>query len=491
MCEVGVLLGGEEDVARAAAMDIVDLEHQLATITTPDEDRRQNDNLYQLKTIKELNNLAPFMDWHRFLNAAFIKVNKMLSPDDKVVVYATDYLKNLTYILKNMTSNEKGKQTVHNYLVWHGIRGYLGFLSRDFREAGRDLEKAEVGVAGAEAAWRECVAVTDASLGPALGAMFVRQAFNKEAKTMAEQMIKHVRTTFMQNLMSVKWMDNKTMDAAVLKAESITEMIGYPEYILNPDELDDKFADLNVTEDNFFANNIAVNDFNVKENLKRLFKPVNKTRWDMTPPTVNAYYSPTRNDIAFPAGILQAPFFDHSNLQSLNYGAIGVVMGHELAHAFDDQGRRYDSKGNMHQWWEEETVRKFKNLTTCMEDQYSEYDFDGEHLNGKLTLGENIADNGGLEASFRAYNEWIEHHGSEVSLPGLTLTNQQLFFLGFAQVWCSAITKEAAHLEILKDPHVPGQFRVLGTLSNSWDFAQAFSCQKGTRMNPEKKCHIW
>ncbi|KAK7077363.1 Endothelin-converting enzyme 2 [Halocaridina rubra] len=166
-------------------------------------------------------------------------------------------------------------------------------------------------------------------------------------------------------------------------------------------------------------------------------------------------------------------------------------MGHELAHAFDDQGRRYDKNGNLNQWWRPETVTKFNNLTQCMVDQYSSYKLQGEHINGKLTLGENIADNGGMKASFRAYLEWVKDNGEEPLLPGISLNHKQLFFLGFAQVWCSSITKEAAHLEIMKDSHVPGQFRVFGTLSNSYDFANAFNCSMGKAMNPKKKCQIW
>ncbi|XP_042215260.1 endothelin-converting enzyme homolog isoform X2 [Homarus americanus] len=489
--KVGVLLGGEENATRQAATAILKIEHQLAVITTPDDERRNDEDLYHIKTIDELNAMAPFMDWGTFINSAFNKINKKFGNSRKVVVYAPEFLQSLADILHNTTDTREGIINLHNYLVWQVVRDYVGFLSQDFREAAKVLEKAQMGVVGTEETWRECVVATDAALGPAVGAMYVREAFHGDSKVMAEEMIKGIRKTFKENLESVHWMDKATLKAAIQKASAISEMIGFADYILDQGELDAKYADLKIKENEFFKNNIRVSIFNFKENLGRLYKPVNKTRWDMSPPTVNAYYSPTRNDIVFPAGILQAPFFYNDNPKSLNYGAVGVVMGHELAHAFDDQGRKYDKDGNLNQWWQQETADKFKDLTQCMVEQYSGYSLRGEHLNGKLTLGENIADNGGLKASFRAYLEWVKENGEEKALPGISLNHQQLFFLGFSQVWCSSITKEAAHLEIMKDSHVPGEFRVFGSLTNSEEFATAFNCPKGSKMNPKKKCTVW
>ncbi|XP_066972387.1 endothelin-converting enzyme homolog isoform X3 [Macrobrachium rosenbergii] len=491
IAKVAMLLGGEENVSRNAAKGIVEIETEIAVITTPDEQRRDDDKLYHLMKLDDLNTVAPFMDWVAFVNTALKSINKQVAKDKPVVVYAPKFLSNLTDIIENITSTDEGKTKFHDYLVWQVIKNYIGFLSRDFREAAKGLEKAQMGVEGTEELWRECVGATDVALGPAVGAMYVRQAFHGDSKEMAEEMIRRVRKTFKDSLHSLDWMDNKTRKAALEKATSITEMIGFPDYILDPAQLDRKFKDLQIVENEFFDNNVRVNMFNIRENHKRLFKPVNKTRWDMSPPTVNAYYTPTRNEIVFPAGILQAPFFHQNNSKSLNYGAVGVVMGHELAHAFDDQGRKYDKDGNLNPWWEKETAEKFTNLTKCMVDQYSHFKLDGETINGKLTLGENIADNGGLKASFRAYEEWVKDNGEEAPLPGLNLNHKQLFFLGFAQVWCSSITKEAAHLEIMKDSHVPGKFRVMGTLSNSYDFAKAFNCSIGKKMNPQTKCQIW
>ncbi|XP_050713079.1 endothelin-converting enzyme homolog isoform X3 [Eriocheir sinensis] len=487
---IGVLLGGQENTSRQAAQGIVEFERKLANISTPDDLRKDDNDHYNPMKIDDLSKLAPFMDWKEFINSAFTEVNIHLHGDRKVVVYAPEFLKNLTIILNETKESEEGIIDLHNYLVWQVVQNHVDFLSQEFQEAAKVMEKALMGVVGTDEVWRECVMQTSNALGKPVGAMFVREAFGKELKKMAKDMINRVRVSFEENLKSVTWMDKETQDKAIEKAMDITEMIGYPDYILRSKELDKEFQSLKIMENTYFQNNINIRKFTMNKELARINKPVNKTRWDMSPPTVNAYYSPSRNDIVFPAGILQAPFFHSKNPKALNYGTVGVVMGHELVHAFDDQGRKYDKDGNLHSWWRNETAEKFNELSHCFEGQYSSYEFLGEHLNGKLTLGENIADNGGLKASYQAYKKWLKEHGPEESLPGIQ-SNDQLFFLGFAQVWCSAITKEAAHLEILKDSHVPGEFRVFGSLTNSEDFGKAFHCKKGSNMNPKKKCQVW
>ncbi|XP_045076053.1 endothelin-converting enzyme 1-like, partial [Coregonus clupeaformis] len=215
----------------------------------------------------------------------------------------------------------------------------------------------------------------------------------------------------------------------------------------------------------------------------------------MTPPTVNAYYMPTKNGIVFPAGILQAPFYAQDHPKALNFGGIGVVMGHELTHAFDDQGREYDKDGNLRPWWQNSSVEAFKNRTECMVEQYNGFTINGEHINGKQTLGENIADNGGLKAAYKAYQAWVQENGEEKRLPAVNLTNDQLFFVGFAQVgdgsvWCSVRTPESAHEGLMMGPHSPPKYRVIGTLSNSPDFAEHFQYPTGSPMNSGHRCVV-
>lgn len=325
--------------------------------------------------------------------------------------------------------------TLNNYMVWQLVRTFTACLSKPFREAYKGLRKALVGTEGGEEPWRYCVNDASNVIGFAIGAMFVREVFHGEAKPQSEQMINEIRAAFQDNLRNLDWMDAETRQQAVEKADAISDMIGFPDYILNAAQLDDKYRDLDLDPTKYFENNIRVNVYNLVRNLERLDQPVNKTLWSMTPPTVNAYYTPSKNQIVFPAGILQAPFYDARNAKSLNFGGMGVVMGHELTHAFDDQGREFDKDGNLHQWWNNKTVERFKERTACLAKQYAEYKINGKALNGKQTMGENIADNGGLKAAYRAFlSSRNVTEADQLPLPGLNLSHRQMFFVSFAQV---------------------------------------------------------
>lgn len=274
------------------------------------------------------------------------------------------------------------------------MRSFTSCLSKAFRDAYKGLRKALIGSEGGEEPWRYCVSDTNNAIGFAVGVMFVREAFNGKSKPDAEEMINEVRNAFKTNLKSLSWMDDETRKLAEEKANAITDMIGFPDFILSPQELDKKYNELDIKNDTYFDNNIAINQYNLRKNLEKLDQPVNKTRWGMTPPTVNAYYTPTKNQIVFPAGILQLPFFDIDNPKSLNFGGMGVVMGHEITHGFDDQGREYDKYGNLHPWWKNQTIDRFKQRTDCFIQQYSNYTINGRNLNGKQTLGkQNINSN--------------------------------------------------------------------------------------------------
>ncbi|KAK7794358.1 hypothetical protein R5R35_007241 [Gryllus longicercus] len=490
MTKVGVLLGGEEKTTRDQMKAVIDFETELANITSPPEDRRDEEKIYHKMALGEVQKKAPFLNWQKYFSDAMPEGRK-INDSEMVVVYAPDYLERLTKIIEEKNSTKEGKIILNNYLIWQTVRSLTACLSKAFRDAYRGLRKALIGSDGGEEPWRYCVTDTNNVIGFAIGAMFVREVFQGQSKPMAENMINEVRNAFKKNLKNLSWMDDETRRAADEKADAITDMIGFPDYILNPQQLDEKYKDLNITENEYFQNNINVNLFNLKKNLEKLDQPVNKTRWGMTPPTVNAYYTPTKNQIVFPAGILQAPFYDINHPHSLNYGGMGVVMGHELTHAFDDQGREYDRIGNLHQWWNNQTISKFKERTDCVVNQYSKYEINSKHLNGKQTLGENIADNGGLKAAYHAYLDWAANNLEDPPLPILNLTHRQLFFLSFAQVWCSSSTEEATKLQIDKDPHSPPKFRVIGPLSNLREFAEEFNCAPGTRMNPKKKCEVW
>ncbi|XP_041062819.1 endothelin-converting enzyme 1-like isoform X1 [Carcharodon carcharias] len=485
MVELGVLLDGEETSTRAQMQQVLDFEGALANITVPQEDRRDEELIYNKMTIRNLQVLAPVVDWLPLLSAIFYPVE--LNDSEPVVVYAKEYLQKVSDLI-----NSTDKCILNNYMIWNVVKKTAYNLDHRFQEA---EEKLIMAISGTKKTcntrWKTCVSDTDGTLGFSLGALFVKATFAEDSKQIAEEMISEIKTAFEESLKQTKWMDEETKKAAKEKADSIYDMIGYPKFIMDPKELDKLFNDYEVVPDLYFQNVLQFYNFSARVTADQLRKPPNKDQWSMTPPAVNAYYSPTKNEIVFPAGILQAPFYARDYPKALNFGGIGVVMGHELTHAFDDQGREYDKDGNLRSWWKNSSVEAFKHQTECMIEQYNNFTINNEQVNGKQTLGENIADNGGLKAAYHAYENWVKKNGEEMFLPTLGLTNRQLFFLGFAQVWCSVRTPESAHEGLITDPHSPSMFRVIGTVANSVEFAEHFKCPVGSPMNPLRKCEVW
>ncbi|XP_072852393.2 endothelin-converting enzyme 2 isoform X2 [Pogona vitticeps] len=429
--------------------------------------------------------LAPAIDWLDFISYFLSPLE--LTDTEPVVVYGKDYLEQVSQLINNTD-----KSILNNYMIWNLVQKTASSLDQRFETAQEKLLETLYGTKkSCTPRWQTCISNTDDTLGFALGALFVKATFDRHSKQIAEDMIAEIRTAFEESLDQLEWMDEKTRQAAKEKADSIYDMIGFPEFILDDKELDDVYDGYEVSEDSFFQNMLNFYNFSARFMADQLRKPPNRDQWSMTPQTVNAYYLPTKNGIVFPAGILQAPFYARNHPKALNFGGIGVVMGHELTHAFDDQGREYDKEGNLRPWWQNSSLEAFKNRTECMTEQYSKYLVNGEHVNGKQTLGENIADNGGLKAAYNAYKVWLKKYGEEKRLPSVDLTNHQLFFLGFAQVWCSVRTPESSHEGLVTDPHSPDKFRVIGTLSNSQDFLEHFNCPVGSAMNPGKPCEVW
>ncbi|CAG0887730.1 unnamed protein product [Darwinula stevensoni] len=502
MTRTGLLLQGpmQEEPLEALRLSlkdqmraVIEFEILLANITTPSDQRRDEEKLYHKMPLRSLQGLAPFLDWKAYMNEAFGLVNKSITEDESVLVYAPEYLSGLSKLVEVRLTTEKGKIQLGNYVMWHAVNGMVSTLSRSFRDALRDLKKALVGGEGETIRWRDCIDDTTNTFGYSMGGLFVKTHFNGSAKAQAQQMISEIKAAFQENLVNLPWMDDETLHAAIIKANAITDMIGYPEFIMNTEELNKKYDGLNIRSDAYFENNILMNQQALRENLDNLGKPVNRTKWEMSPPTVNAYYTPTRNQMVFPAGIMQPPFYSPDFPQALNYGGLGIVMGHELTHAFDDQGREYDKDGNLNAWWNNATIKRFTKQTQCFVHQYAKFKINEENLNGVQTLGENLADNGGLKAAYKAYDAWLFHQSNfeDQHLPGLNFTFRQLFFISFAQVWCSVGTKEAFHLQVVNDDHSPGEFRVIGALSNNDDFSREFNCPRGSRMNPSEKCVVW
>nr|XP_036855854.1 endothelin-converting enzyme 1 [Manis javanica] len=486
MVQLGKLLGGgDEDSIRPQMQQILDFETALANITIPQEKRRDEELIYHKVTAAELQALAPAINWLPFLNTIFYPVE--INESEPVVVYDKEYLSQVSTLI-----NSTDRCLLNNYMIWNLVRKTSSFLDQRFQDADEKFMEVMYGTKKTcLPRWKFCVSDTENNLGFALGPMFVKATFAEDSKNIASEIILEIKKAFEESLSTLKWMDEDTRKSAKEKADAIYNMIGYPNFIMDPKELDKVFNDYTAVPDLYFENAMRFFNFSWRVTADQLRKAPNRDQWSMTPPMVNAYYSPTKNEIVFPAGILQAPFYTRSSPKALNFGGIGVVVGHELTHAFDDQGREYDKDGNLRPWWKNSSVEAFKQQTECMVGQYSNYSVNGEPVNGRHTLGENIADNGGLKAAYRAYQNWVKKNGAEQTLPTLGLTNNQLFFLGFAQVWCSVRTPESSHEGLITDPHSPSRFRVIGSISNSKEFSEHFQCPSGSPMNPPHKCEVW
>lgn len=487
MKKIVVLLGANK--TGEALMDkVFDFEKKLANMSMPLEQARQYNKNYQKLKLKDFANQTNIPVWwlKSWFNWAFNDTGYVVTDNEDIITYSKDYIKR-SYELFNSTN----PIVQSSYIMWKVVHTFSSLLLGKYKEAYNEYYTAIQGTTAEERRWEICLSSTSSSFGFALGRIFVDKSFRASAKTMADEMIKGIRKTFIENIDTLTWMDLKTKMAAKDKAKAIIENIGYPKFITTDEDLDKYYRGLIVRKDMYFENVLSRRRFNNLGNYEKLGKKVDKSVWAMIPSQVNAYYSPTENKIVFPAGILQPPFYDHRAPRALNYGAIGVVVGHEITHGFDDQGKNFNKDGNSQNWWTAKSEQGFKDQTKCLVDQYSKYSLYNRFLNGNQTLGENIADNGGSKAAFKAYQEWVKLHGVEKKLPGIDLTPEQLFFVGFGQVWCSKYRESAAISQIENGVHSISKFRVIGTLHNSKEFAEVFKCPKSSYMNRETKCSVW
>uniref|UniRef100_A0AAY4CRU5 Membrane metallo-endopeptidase-like 1 n=1 Tax=Denticeps clupeoides TaxID=299321 RepID=A0AAY4CRU5_9TELE len=469
-------------------MQVMELERDIANATTPAEERQDIMVLYNKMTLHELqeNFSLNGFNWTRFVQGVLSSVAIKVHPEEEVVVYGSPYLEKLNDVLS---------RTLQNYLTWQLITERVSSLSRRFKDARAHYRKALFGTTVEEARWRDCVRYVQSSMVNAVGALYVQEAFAGESKRMVSDLIRKMQEAYIDTLDELSWMDGASKEKAREKVMAIKEQIGYPDHILdvNNHKLDEEYAHLNFSE-NYFENILENLQAGAKKSLKKLREPVDPNMWIIGAAEVNAFYSPNRNQIVFPAGILQPPFFSKHQSQALNFGGIGMVIGHEIIHGFDDHGRNFDKDGNMFNWWSNYSAEHFKEQSQCMVQQYGKFTWKlagGQNVSGISTLGENIADNGGVRQAYKAYLKWIEREGEEPRLPGLDMDHKQLFFLNFAQVWCGAYRPEFASQSIKTDSHSPLEYRVLGSLQNFGAFSEAFKCNPGSPMNPEVKCRVW
>ncbi|KPU80086.1 uncharacterized protein Dana_GF18324, isoform D [Drosophila ananassae] len=488
MSEVMHKMGASKSDAQRVAQELVYFETQLAGITAPAEQRLNVTKLYKRMTLDQLQSLVPEIEWRAYLQSL---QDREVSGSEEVVIYAVEYMSKLVTLIQ-----ETEPRMVANYMMWRFVRHRINNVDDRFDDIKQSFYHALFGREESPQRWKVCIAQVNTNMGMAVGSMFVSRYFDNNSKRDTLRMTHDLQQAFRDILKTTDWLDATTKQLAEEKVNAMSLKIGYPDFILNPTELNNKYAGIEIHPDKYFENTLNVLLHTARTEQAKLHERVNKTNWQTAPAIVNAYYSRNKNQIMFPAGILQPPFYHRHFPKSLNFGGIGVVIGHELTHGFDDKGRLFDRNGNIHKWWTDSSIRGFDERARCIIAQYSNYTVEevGIVLNGESTQGENIADNGGLRQAFHAYKRWLKEHPDEVQdemLPGLNMTGPQLFFLNFGQVWCGAMRPEAIRNKLNTAIHSPGRFRVIGTLSNSYDFAREFSCAEGTPMNPANKCSVW
>ena len=467
------LLGDPADKAAAEAKTVLSIETALANASMKNTDLRDPNKTYHKMKVADLAALTPNFSWTSYLAA------QGHSELQELNVSQPDFFKSLDAQLSS-ASLEDWK----TYLRWHLVNAAApelsdAFVTADFEFRGKTL----TGAKEIQPRWKRCVQATDRNLGEALGQLYVQKYFPPESKARALTMVHNLIAALRDDLKTLPWMGSETRSAAAAKLEAFAIKIGYT----------DKWCDysaLKVDRGSYAHNVERASEFDFARRLSRIGKPVDRTEWGMTPPTVNAYNNSNMNEIVFPAGILQPPFYDPKADDAVNYGGMGAVIGHEITHGFDDHGSQYDAKGNVSNWWSDEDLKNFKQRAACVSDQFDGYVVDGDlHQNGKLVLGESIADLGGLAISYAAYEKSLEGKPRPANKDGFT--PEQRFFLGWAQVWGANQRIEYARLMANTNPHPLSRFRVNGPLSNIAEFAKAFGCKKGDAMIRENQCKIW
>ena len=469
------LLGDDAATAASNAAIVLEIETDLANASMDKAERRDPEKLYHVMSLAQLRELTPHLSWEGYFQETGTPAVNSID------VNVPDFFKQVD---ASLVSTPPANWKI--YLRWHLIHSAAAALPARFVEENFDFYgRTLTGAKEMLPRWRRCVEATDRQLGEALGQDYVKDHFPPEAKGTALAMVKNLIAALRDDLSTLDWMSPATRRQAIIKLDAINLKIGYP----------DKWRDYSayrVDRGSYVENALRGNSFEFARDLAKIGKPVDRTEWDMTPPTVNAYYNPSMNEIVFPAGILQPPFFDPKGDPAINYGGIGAVIGHEMTHGFDDEGSKFDGQGNLKDWWTPEDKKNFEQRGDCIANQFSGYQFEtGLNENGKLVEGESIADLGGLTIAHAAFQKSLQGKSEPPKENGFTA--EQRFFLGFAQIWSGSDRPEFARLMVKTNEHPLSQFRTNGPLSNTLAFAKAFGCGAGAPMvRPEdKRCRIW
>jgi putative endopeptidase len=468
------LLGEKPKRAAADAATVLAVESELAGASLTRIELRDPQKIYHHMTLAELKGVTPHVPWEGYLGSVGFPGIAAFN------VAEPGFFEKFDAMTRSVPSS-----SWKTYLRWHLASSMSPYLSQKFVDEWFSFQQVMSGAKTLQPRWKRCVNAIDSMMGEALAQPFVKKYLGEDGKRMAEGMVAGIETSMKSDLDSLSWMDQVTRTRAEEKLGKILNKVGYPARWRSYDGL-------SIVRGSLATNVASASAFEVKRELDKVGKATDKDEWEMTPPTVNAYYDPTLNEMVFPAGILQSPFYARTSAPATNFGGIGTVVGHELTHGFDDEGRQFDAEGNLRDWWSPSVGAEFDRRASCVEKQFDDYVAVGEvHVKGKLTLGENIADLGGLRLSFAAFQRGERAHPA--TPPSGGFAPEQQFFLGFAQVWCTNIRPQAARLKASVDPHSPAQWRVNGPLSNLTEFSDAFQCKQGQPMvrGEGKRCVVW
>jgi putative endopeptidase len=466
------MVGTTRARSAADARAIVAIETKLADAALDRTARRDPAATDHMMARADWQALTPNLDWSKYLAAAGAP------PFSQINVAAPSYLKAMDALVASTSLDD-----VKAYLEWQLVNALAQMLPEALADADFDFFSRTLGGQQEQLPrWQRCVTQTDEQLGEALGKAFVDEAFGPAAKADTLRLVEGIKTAMKQDIDSASWMSEETKRAAEVKLNALADRIGYPDKWLD-------YSSVHISPTDALGNLERTTAFEHKRTIEKIDRPIDPTEWSMTPPTVNAYYSPDRNNINFPAGILQPPFYQAGRDAAVNYGGAGAVVGHELTHGFDDQGRKFDGQGNLRNWWTDSDAKAYEERASCIANQYSEYVVAGDtHINGRLTLGENTADNGGLRLALMAYLAGPAK-SAEPLVDGFT--PEQRFFIGFGQIWCENRRPEFERLRAATDPHSSGKYRVNGTVSNMPEFQQAFQCKPDAPMVRQNQCRVW
>ena len=473
--QVFTLAGQSQKQAAESAQTVLRIETALAKASMDRTLRRDPKNRDHKMSRDAAVALAPNFELNRY----FTDVGAPTFPD--LNVGNPEFFKQVNGVVES-----ESLDALKTYVTWQLLDRSAAWLSKPFVDAMFKMQQNLTGQKELKAQWKRCVELTDRSLGEALGQRYVEQSFPPDARQRMLNLVDALEKALEQDIRDLAWMSDDTKKQAKIKLNAIRNKIGYPEKWRD-------YSSLKIERGDLIGNFFRANEFEARREMDKIGKPLDRTEWGMTPPTVNAYYSGSYNEIVFPAGILQPPFFDKNMDDAVNMGGIGVVIGHELTHGFDDQGRKYDPQGNLRDWWTDQDGKEFEKRVSCVADEYSSFiAVDDLHLNGRLTLGENTADNGGARIALAALRRLIaEDKTGKLGQKIDGYTPEQRFFLGFGRIWCQKRSPELARTLVNTDPHSPGRYRVNGVVQNMPEFQQVWSCKAGQPMVAANACRVW